>query len=1131
MASIKKSKNIINNSNRKLNSFNNKNSSNQSENANSKEENSSNYIEKSFLAKLLKCDICNNIFDSYIHIPMIAKCGHTFCKKCILKNNVENEQENHYKSCPLDNIQNIFNIEACIINLRVELLIKKIFNLSPPSIPAQQQNIPQKQIVYTKPDIKKTRNNQNNNNNLNIHSPINKKNEEYGYKKIEINNSYNSKKSINRNNEINDGLNSPKIEDEININSENKFIFEDEKINGVIINETIDTIPLYDEKSFGNVSFKEDVNELIAKNNISIKKPLLNDNLKKEITKNKNITINNSKKKNKKKDIELNLNQKIQFTKPITNFSLTPNKSKDNQLLQNFDLHQNNNNTDRDYCCNNNDKIINKNKFINKNIIFENNLYIESLDKDNNKEKEIDNMAKYKNSTYKVRTLYDKIKLKLNGPGDYDYNCNHTISKKLKENIVRKNEELIYNNDNKNDNIIVINKSKNKENKEKKDNKEFLDKKNNSKFKNNEDKKDLYINTQYFPQKKIILFSNNTSNKNSNNNINRLSTNPNYEINYDKTLKKSVILNKKANILSTKILKKSNKNTIETKNDINFEDLIKSSNKKTTRNKRNNISNSDNENDILIKNRTYNSKRNDSLHNSLIGNIMNNSNNEFQKINNELNKNIKILNKSNNNSSCSNSNSNSVYNKKKITKKGNAASRKTAMEDKNNISPLKKLISVTQKESNNIFKKIINNSKSQIFLLNDSNNNSYGNKRNVKDIRDLKICEEKKINNFTSHSTIIVKKPKNTSPIILSTKHNNKNKIKIDINHNKPKDINNNDNSLNENNIRRANSFVTNNKILSTTNNNSQNASFNKSLNSPIQTTNNNINKKIKADIIQSLYDDLNKVISNMKLEKDNNIINEKKFKEMLEIILTESKFKKDIENIRIKYFKNKDFFIGIMDKNGKDPLKGILFSHYGDYYNGEFSDGKKEGKGSIIYKNGTRYEGTFKNDRHDGYGKLIQLDGEIFKGEWKNGKINGNGIRLHSNGDKYIGSYVNNIRNGQGHYIFINGDSYNGNWINGKANGIGTFQFRNGNVYEGEFKDNLILGKGILTMQNGDIFIGEFKNGFINGKGTFINKNGEKYVGNFEASKKNGEGKLFDKNGNLIKEGIWKKDIFIENI
>ena len=56
-----------------------------------------------------------------------------------------------------------------------------------------------------------------------------------------------------------------------------------------------------------------------------------------------------------------------------------------------------------------------------------------------------------------------------------------------------------------------------------------------------------------------------------------------------------------------------------------------------------------------------------------------------------------------------------------------------------------------------------------------------------------------------------MKKPKNTSPIILSTKYNNKNKIKIDINHNKLKGINNNDNSLNENknNIWRANSFIT----------------------------------------------------------------------------------------------------------------------------------------------------------------------------------------------------------------------------------------------------------------------------------------------------------------------------------
>ena len=130
MASIKRTKNIvqINNSNQKLNSFN-KNSPNQSENTNSKEDNNSNYIEKSFLAELLKCEICNNLFDLNTHIPMVMKCGHTFCKKCILEKNLFSKQPNKYEACPLDNMQNIFNIESCIINLRIELLIKKIFFL------------------------------------------------------------------------------------------------------------------------------------------------------------------------------------------------------------------------------------------------------------------------------------------------------------------------------------------------------------------------------------------------------------------------------------------------------------------------------------------------------------------------------------------------------------------------------------------------------------------------------------------------------------------------------------------------------------------------------------------------------------------------------------------------------------------------------------------------------------------------------------------------------------------------------------------------------------------------------------------------------------------------------------------
>ena len=1053
MASIKRNKNvIINNINNKLKSINNNSNKQNSEKLNIKEINiNSNYIEKSFLAELLKCEICNSIFDLNIHIPMVGKCGHTFCKKCITEKHFNKKHSDQYDECPLDNMKNIFNIESFVINLRVELLIKKIFNqpninISP--IQTTPQNMNQKQIVYKKKT--KTNNNSknmnNNDMNLNFQSPnINNKNGEYGYRKLDMNSGSNKK-----NNYINDNLSSPQIEEEMNVNNDNKILFEDEKVNGVIINETIDTIPIFDEKSIGNVSFKEDVNELFSKNSV-LNRKMLNENIKNDLNKNKNKfhANTNLKKKPQKKNTESDINQKDKFSKTETNFWLSLNDGKDNQIL-------------------NSDTNSKKKKVI---------MNCKSVGEE-------EDLTKYKNNTLQVRTVFDKIQLKLNEPIINNYGSES------------------------NNNVIVINKVNNKGN-----------------LKN---KKNLYVNNRYLPNKKVIHFTNSNTNTN-----NRLNANPN---NKESKLKMSVVLNKNANILSTNILRKSNNNTIETKEENTYQDFILSSNKK----------NSDNENEILInKHRTYNSKKNSSIHNSILDNIMDNSNNEYQNKNSEANKNLKVLNKSNNNndgSSFVNSNSNSVYNKKNIiySDKGfQNMNNKDENEDKE-IAQLEKFASVTTKESNNIFKKLNKNSKSQML---DSINSNL----NIKDdTNKLRISFGKKKNNFESRSTIIVKKSKNTSPIF-STKHTKKNSIIINYyKNNKDNKDNNIDNVLigkkfllNDKNMRRANSFITNNNILSTTNNinasNSQNinTSISKSQNEALfnQLANANANsgaKQSKEEIKQSLEKDLYSLIKRLKSKNIN--INEKKYQEMLEEILNDQNYKNFLEKITIKYFDNKDFFIGIMDNNNKFPLKGVLLYHNGDYYNGEFSEGRKNGNGVIKYKNQTRYEGTFKNDRHDGYGKLIQLDGEIFEGEWKNGKINGNGVRLHSNGDKYIGSYVNNIRNGQGHYIFINGDSYNGNWVNGKANGLGTFKFKNGNIYEGEFKDNIILGKGILNMQNGDMYIGTFLNGMIHGKGTFINNIGEKFIGVFERGKKNGEGKLFDKNGKLVKEGIWKNDAFIND-
>ena len=959
MASIKKIKTSSQFSNNKQSNYFKENSYN-SENIKNNEENqiNSNYIEKSFLEDLLKCELCDNIFDLNIHTPIVIKCGHTFCKNCVL-NIYNNKNKEINNSCPFDNVPNAFNLESCLINLRVQLLIKKIFY-------KENNNKNQKKIVYSKPDVKKV-----NQNVLSNEAHSSKKSGEYGYKKYE---------------EINDNLNTPQIEDEINVI--NKLPFEDEKIKGVMINETIDTIPLYDEKSFENVSFKEDVNELFEKKNIiTNKKPIIPESIKREINKNK-YTPNNNKRKEDEPKIKINNKKVIKpLTKLVQDLSLTPKKIKESKISKEMPLENNYNFTDRN---------INPNEYIKRQIILEHNNAI-------------------KNNNIKIPELNKLIK----------------NQKKLKEN----------------DDIIVLNKKE-----EEKTNKDlYLDIKNN------------------YPSKKIILFSstNNNNKDGKDYNFNKLNTIQNLESN-EKKLKMSLILNKNANILSTQILKNINTNTIEAKN-INYEQLINSSNKRTKK-----IGRNYGDNEAFTKNRTFNCKNEDN--NSLLD-LFNNSNKENK--NNEINKNVKVLNKSNNNnsSSYSNSNSNSIYNKKKIINEN-----KNIKEEKTENNNHHHILSVTNSKSQN--------------LLSIENIKKLNINKDILAKEEIKKPNEQRENNFISNSNIMIKKQKNTSPLIFSSKHFKKNKkSEINLINDQKENIELNLNE-NNNNIRRANSFITNNKVL--------------------------IKKRKIEEKRTLLENELNNII------KSNKNINIKPSIDIIKEIFEDKKYENDLENLKIKLLEKDDIFIGIMDNNNKFPLKGILYTHNGDYYNGEFSEGKKNGKGKIIYANGTNYEGSFKNDYHDGFGKLIQLNGEIYEGEWKKGKINGNGMRIHANGNKYIGNYVNNIRNGNGHLIFVNGESYQGNFLNGKANGNGIFKFKNGNIYEGEFKDNLIMGKGTLTLKNGDKFIGFFTNGSINGKGTFIDKNGEKYIGNFENSKKNGYGKLYDKNGILIKEGIWENGIYM---
>ena len=53
-----------------------------------------------------------------------------------------------------------------------------------------------------------------------------------------------------------------------------------------------------------------------------------------------------------------------------------------------------------------------------------------------------------------------------------------------------------------------------------------------------------------------------------------------------------------------------------------------------------------------------------------------------------------------------------------------------------------------------------------------------------------------------------------------------------------------------------------------------------------------------------------------------------------------------------------------------------------------------KEGQGLLIKYDGSIYEGYFKDDKPAFYGRTIYKDGEYYQGEFLNGKYHGYGIK-----------------------------------------------------------------------------------------------------------------------------------------
>ena len=126
----------------------------------------------------------------------------------------------------------------------------------------------------------------------------------------------------------------------------------------------------------------------------------------------------------------------------------------------------------------------------------------------------------------------------------------------------------------------------------------------------------------------------------------------------------------------------------------------------------------------------------------------------------------------------------------------------------------------------------------------------------------------------------------------------------------------------------------------------------------------------------------------------------------------------------------------------------------------------------------------------HDCFGNYTYASGNFYVGEWKDGKWNGKGTLTFASEEKeeelttvsssYVGEFKEGKRHGKGTYIYNNGDKYVGEFKDNKRHGHGTYHHTSGNKYVGEYKDGKKHGQGTVTFANGDKFVGTFKNGKV---------------------------------------------------
>lgn len=192
-------------------------------------------------------------------------------------------------------------------------------------------------------------------------------------------------------------------------------------------------------------------------------------------------------------------------------------------------------------------------------------------------------------------------------------------------------------------------------------------------------------------------------------------------------------------------------------------------------------------------------------------------------------------------------------------------------------------------------------------------------------------------------------------------------------------------------------------------------------------------------------------------------------------------------------------------------------YNYENGYYDGFWTNGKKNGYGAYIWDGSGRYVGNWENDTMKGYGVYYGDDKKTYQyGEWENGKLNGLGYTytnekwkrgIYKNGEisqefelfknnKETGCVSGDCQNKFGYMVWDNGDNFIGFFKDGRLY-MGEYTFANGDVYKGYFNSqNEFDNMGVFSFVDKSIYNGRWSNGQYNGKGYYHNKDGVQQIG-----------------------------------